>query len=552
MLKQLLLQFIVSLAPACAFQLYMHKQRLSNRASLFIVMASSASLFLCMQSPIELQSYFIDFRSVPLIIGVLYGGRKAILFLSIVFFSVSFLMPIPFWEMLCGSIVFLITAAILFRVHGTFNRASAHRKERIVVIISILSMALGAIVFFLLLVISNIGITSSSLLAITIATAGTVGVSWLSVYMIEIVRENQLLHTEVLRVSSNYENEVVKLQQFIDETTSAVLIVDRRGRVTHINEIALELLSFNPKYNGIEGLIGLSISSLFKMEGSMVYRNHIEDALKGNKEMLIPTTRGERSLLHTSFPLRNLYSNRIVGAALIVYDATEITKLRMELTQMDRLSLVGQMAASITHEIRNPMAVVRGFVQLIKERSPSQNDDYFQIILDELDRTNSIINDFLSLAQNRVVLKEMSFINEIIRDILPLLQADANLRGQTIEVDYDDNIPSMMLDRREIKQLLLNIARNGMEAMKGKGILHISTVRSGNSVKLNIADNGEGISQDKIKQLFEPFYTTKTQGTGLGLPLCLSIAERHNGRIDVESTEGEGTVFIVTFQLDAS
>jgi signal transduction histidine kinase len=216
---------------------------------------------------------------------------------------------------------------------------------------------------------------------------------------------------------------------------------------------------------------------------------------------------------------------------------------------MERLSLVGQMAASITHEIRNPMAVIRGFVQLIQERSPQNQFEYFRIIMEELDRANLIISDFLSLAQNRELKMEKASLHATINDLVPLLNADANLRGQTLEVQLCEGLPDMYLNDREMKQLLLNLARNGMEAMEDKGVLRIYTTCSESEISIHIADEGIGIPEDKLDHLFEPFYTTKTRGTGLGLPLCLSIAERHNGRIEIESFEGKGTTFIVTFDI---
>jgi signal transduction histidine kinase len=142
---------------------------------------------------------------------------------------------------------------------------------------------------------------------------------------------------------------------------------------------------------------------------------------------------------------------------------------------------------------------------------------------------------------------ELSSLHDIIEELIPLLNADANLRGQTIKVSFCDDLPLIMLNNREIKQLLLNIARNGMEAMGDKGVLRISTRCTDDKIELRVTDEGVGIPPEKMKHLFKPFFTTKTQGTGLGLPLCMSIAERHNGRIDVESREGEGTTFIVTF-----
>ncbi|MEC0153536.1 ATP-binding protein [Paenibacillus macerans] len=231
----------------------------------------------------------------------------------------------------------------------------------------------------------------------------------------------------------------------------------------------------------------------------------------------------------------------------IVQDITELETLRMERGHVERLSLVGQMAAGITHELRNPMAVVRGFLQLMREKSPSNLDHYYRIVLDELDRANGIINDFLSLAQNRPMENELCDLHDIIMELTPLLWADANLRGQTIEVKLDEQVPALLLNGKEIKQLILNLARNAMEAMEGKGQLTMETRLADSGVELLVTDTGPGIPPSQQAKLFEPFYTTKEKGTGIGLALCLSIIERHRGKISVRSGEGEGTTFTVFF-----
>jgi signal transduction histidine kinase len=248
-----------------------------------------------------------------------------------------------------------------------------------------------------------------------------------------------------------------------------------------------------------------------------------------------------------STPLQQELGGLPGGRVLVVQDLTEEEKFRTELDNVERLTLVGQMAAGITHEIRNPMAVVRGFLQLMREKSPGEMESYYQIVMEELDRANGIINDFLSLAQSRISNKETVQLHHIIEELSPLLWADANLRGQSVELRLCPSLPLLQLNTREIKQLILNLARNGMEAMAPKGVLTLETRINTDRVELIIQDTGSGIPQSQLEKLFVPFFTTKSQGTGLGLPLCLSIAERHNGGIQVDSEEGEGTAFTVSF-----
>src|SRR5690606_22709044 len=231
----------------------------------------------------------------------------------------------------------------------------------------------------------------------------------------------------------------------------------------------------------------------------------------------------EQELMYSAIPIYSIDKDGLHAVGLFVQDVTELQALRRELDRMDRLSLVGEMAASITHEIRNPMAVVRGYVQLLQERSHVAQREYFSIIIEELDRTNQIISDFLTLAQNKREQKFSNSLNDVINELVPLLQADANLRGQMLVVELSDQLPPYQINESEIKQLLLNISRNGMEAMQQDGVLTIKTMFVNRQIILSIADTGLGIPDELKQKIFEPFYSSKRMGTGLGLPLCANI-----------------------------
>lgn len=394
----------------------------------------------------------------------------------------------------------------------------------------------------------------SLIVSFVVALGGSIAAVWISIFIIESLLENRHLHYEVQRVSTSYRYEVEKLQQFIDETKFGVVIVNQHGRITHINDMGFQLYRDKSNIHDRLAIVGESFTSFFNEERQSADIRLLQAALQGSKLQLDPAVDEGRTLIKAAFDIRNLQNGYISGAAIIVQDVTELTLLRDEVGRMERLSLIGQMAASITHEIRNPMAVIRGFIQLMRERSPNEHQQYYQIVMEELDRTNIIINDFLSLAQNRALTMHSCSLHDIILEMVPLLQADANMRGQIIVVELCDYIPHIMLNDKEIKQLLLNLSRNAMEAMgdTGKLTIHTSYNDERKHIELRIKDNGVGISQDQMKHLFEPFFTTKSTGTGLGLPLCLSIAERHNGRIEVESEEGDGTTFIVTFNVKAA
>ena len=231
---------------------------------------------------------------------------------------------------------------------------------------------------------------------------------------------------------------------------------------------------------------------------------------------------------------------------VVIRDITGRKRLEQEIARLERLNLVGDMAAGIGHEIRNPMTTVRGFLQLLKEKKECREyNSWFDLMIEELDRANAIITDFLSLAKNRPVdLKEQN-LNTIVEGLFPLIRAGAMINDHFVQLKLTD-VPDLPLDEKEIRQLVLNLARNGLEAMPAGGVLTIRTFREGEAVVLAVQDRGKGIEPHLLEQLGTPFFTTKAKGTGLGLAVCYSIAARHNAVIKVE-TSPAGTTFFVRF-----
>lgn len=228
----------------------------------------------------------------------------------------------------------------------------------------------------------------------------------------------------------------------------------------------------------------------------------------------------------------------------------QIEKQKMEnaMSRLDRLNLIGEMAAGIGHEIRNPLTTVRGYLQHFSRKKDFVDyEEDFGVMIQELDRANLIITEFLSLAKDKKVDLEPNDLNSTISKIYPLIQADAVSVGKSIILELG-KIPNILIDENEIKQCLLNLVRNGIESIKDKGTVLIKTYIDEQSVVLKIQDNGEGISKEILGKLGTPFITTKENGTGLGIPICYKIAERHNAQIDIE-TSPAGTTFLIKFRL---
>lgn len=232
----------------------------------------------------------------------------------------------------------------------------------------------------------------------------------------------------------------------------------------------------------------------------------------------------------------------------IVRDVTVRKMFEQNLARLDSLNTVGQMAASVAHEVRNPMTSVRGYLQLLSNRREFISyKEQFEFLIEELDQSNAIISEYLSLSQNRAMDFKNCQLNQIIEALYPLLQADAIRINKCINLDLKE-IPQLYLDGKEIRQLIVNLVRNGLESMSAGRTVTIRTFLYHGETVLAIKDEGEGIAQHILDNLGKPFVTTKKEGTGIGLAICYRIANRHNANITVE-TNASGTTFFIHFKV---
>ncbi|MGI6451867.1 MAG: PAS domain S-box protein [Syntrophomonadaceae bacterium] len=254
---------------------------------------------------------------------------------------------------------------------------------------------------------------------------------------------------------------------------------------------------------------------------------------------------------------KGMVRNVLINVALIpgttrnvasFIDITDRKKMEKEISRLDQLNVVGQLSASIGHEIRNPMTSVRGFLQILRndENRDPKEKAYFDLMIEEIDRANSIITEFLSLAKNKTVNLKLHNLNTIVESISPLIIADAREQDKYVEFQLG-NVPYLFLDEKEIRQLVLNLARNGLEAMQPGKNLIIKTYEEEGETVLSVIDEGTGIDSEVIDKIGVPFFTTKEKGTGLGLSVCYSIAARHKAVIEI-MTSRKGTCFKVRFK----
>jgi len=241
--------------------------------------------------------------------------------------------------------------------------------------------------------------------------------------------------------------------------------------------------------------------------------------------------------------LQGLVNNRTKE---LKHEVVKRKRIELEVAKLERLNVIGQLAAGLAHEVRNPMTTIRGFLQLLQHKTELLTyKNYFDLMIEELDRTNLIITDFLALAKHKPTELKLQSLNKLLTNLFPLLLADAYYQGKKC-IFEPGVLADLDIDTNEITQLVLNLAHNGLEAMPSQGCLTIRTFMDGQNIVLSVSDEGTGINIENISKLGTPFFTTKEGGTGMGLPMCYSIADRHNALIEVK-TGPDGTNFLVRF-----
>ncbi|RYD02904.1 hypothetical protein N752_22220 [Desulforamulus aquiferis] len=244
-------------------------------------------------------------------------------------------------------------------------------------------------------------------------------------------------------------------------------------------------------------------------------------------------------------------NNAVAGVIGIYTDVTELRRQEERIKEQEKLAVVGQMAAGMAHEIRNPLTSVRGFAQLMSEKKnidQTMLKEYLEIMIKDIDQADGFINHFLQLSRPKPPVKKVSLINALINDFVRIFESQAFLQGTKVNTQLED-VPPVTMDANQIKQVLLNLCQNSLQALCLGGVLTLTTtyISKEKMVRIEVIDNGPGISPVNLKRIGIPFFTTKDTGTGLGLSISYSIVDKHQGRIEVESQEGSGTRFSIYY-----
>lgn len=328
-----------------------------------------------------------------------------------------------------------------------------------------------------------------------------------------------------------------------------ILYEENELKIFLINRMGKNILALNPERPLYEQLQQLTIHDKNEAFPFPVYLQRLQQ--KCGPYIVHLQTGDNRTVGIELYHLPNIVS----GLNLTVFrDITERLAMEDNLRKSEMFHVLGELAAGVAHEIRNPMTSLKGFIQLL-EASVEGYTMYFKIILSELDRIESIVNEFLVLAKPQAIQYQYYNVIKIMKDTIDLLSAQAALENVRIHTFFSEETMNIFCEPNQIKQVFINIVKNAIEVMAGGGniMIRISQEPDTPFVKVSIRDEGEGIPEERLEKLGQPFYTSKERGTGLGLMVSYKIVKEHGGKIVVDSKVGQGTVFHIylpTQELD--
>lgn len=345
-------------------------------------------------------------------------------------------------------------------------------------------------------------------------------------------------------------------EDLLGSLQDGLVVVDRERKVTFLNPAAEELLEISAataQSKSLASLLGDAPSLI-----ALVERVFETGRAHAEHEASVPNPRGMVSVSAVASLLAD-QSGETRGVVLLLRDLTRIRELEEQVRRDERLTALGTMMAGIAHEIRNPLMGVRGAAQLLQAESsfPPALKEYTDVIIREVDRLNALVEGMLAFAQPSPPRLAECNVNQIIEEILSLEEPVLMRRGIAVRRIYDPQVPPIAADPDQIRQVFLNLIRNGAEAMERGGELSLETAyerRSPRCFGLSVAvvkviDQGPGLSPEARQHLFDPFITTKPTGTGLGLAICHRIVGDHRGGIEVANAEEGGCIATVLLPL---
>ncbi|MBE5107521.1 PAS domain S-box protein [Bacillus thuringiensis] len=366
------------------------------------------------------------------------------------------------------------------------------------------------------------------------------------------ISERKQAERELHQLHQQLSDSEMKYRALIEQATDAVYVVELNEdqsptRFIEVNPVACERFGYSR-----EELLSMAFPSNVPPDSPMVQRI-IEKIREGQTvftlqdEFIFP--KGKAMNVEFSVRVFNLNGKKVFLS--ISRDITERLKTEELLRKSEKLAVVGQLSTAIAHEIKNPLAAMKGFMQLLKSMENKNTEHYIDIVLSEIERIDSITNEFMTLAKPEALEIKTNDLNVLMKQVVMLLEPQATMNCIQIKTEFTSDTSFILCECNQLKQVFINILKNAIEAtsMGGEILIQIEYVPDQNQVNIRFTDYGCGIEPERIPYLGEPFYSIKENGIGLGLMICYKIIEKHQGKIFIESDVGKGTTVNITLPM---
>jgi two-component system sensor kinase FixL len=367
-------------------------------------------------------------------------------------------------------------------------------------------------------------------------------------------QDNKIAYfVEIVRDETNYRNAIRQLQAseqrfrtILDTATNAVLSIDEDHKLILFNDAAERIFQYRR-----EEILGKNLNILIPAQYGDHYR-YVRRFLDKRESDLVGKTISLTALRKTGeeFPIELSLSfmemEGKVTFTAIIRDVSEEKQLERKLLQSERLAAVGQAVAHVVHELKNPLMIIGGFTGQIRKGLSNDKDlNKLDMILEELARLERLVAGLGDFTKTYRLVKRYADVNSVITDVIKIISELYHQDQYGFRVYLSENVPEISCDPDKLKQVFINIISNGIEAMADGGIITVSSRRTRDGIEVRITDEGVGIPETSLAHIFEPFYTTRKRGSGLGLSISYRIVEAHEGEITAVSAPGRGTTFIV-------
>ena len=378
------------------------------------------------------------------------------------------------------------------------------------------------------------------ILCVFFALASTI---FISVYFVTSIMD---------RLRKSRDDVLFEIKSTLENLDEGVIFIDHNDKVTMCNR-------------GIEKAWKVKREEILNKsvkDGQIPYVGGVASNITESFRKRIETLQHQEIKVDDGF-IYNTYSavfdqnGKYWGTVLTSHDITERKELEHQLLQSERLATIGEMSAKVAHEIRNPLSSISLNTELLYDEISNDNgerksdaENLIQSILNEVDTLTAISDEYLQFARFPKLETRPASINEVLIELTKFFNKEIVQRCISLKENYASDLPQILLDTKQIKQAFLNILKNSFESMPEGGELSITTRLKDENVEVNITDTGSGINRSDIRRVFDPFYSTKVKGTGLGLALTMKTVEGHGGDINCESTIAKGTTMIISFPVE--